>query len=604
MRGLLVLSLLVGLIALPETVECRAPIWKVFCSGQPLFRGRIDPIVNPGGVATHTHKVAGGNHFSAAGTTQTALEVFQDQYSSTCTTCSIGKIDMSAYWHPDLYYQWPNNTFSLVPDGGLTVYYLSRAGSGNQSDPDWQPIPKGLRMLAGDAMRRSFSGSLEDRAVNYACLSSIKSPPREPNLFPTNNYTCDNGLRAQVFFPMCWDGVNLDSPNHKSHMAYPSGVDGGNCPDTHPVRIPGIFFEAFYSLKGFPHGQGFNPFVWSNGDPTGYGFHGDFLSGWNPDVMREALADPACDNGNPNMAFGNNVKACPPLAPYVQDTPQGGVCNLENPIPLTEDVGLGAPIAKLPGCNPLSYGPAPGAMCNSAPSDSYVAPVTQRFLLKSKNSGTYVSTPSNGKSGLFLTSSKPTLFEIWNSQKFASGVYLRNEGSTQYVSANGPDAQLFANRGAPDSYEGFNLISSPDSTNVKIQSNRTKNYVGIKGGLLFPNVTLADADIFQLEIPNGGDVGIIVGNIPQFSDTVGFIPTGSWPGSSTKSPTYRSSSSWDGIDTRGTSNIPTRVTSQSSQPRPSSQNSQGSQDSTENLMSRSVVVEISVVLASVCVLLM
>ncbi|WP_309624448.1 DUF1996 domain-containing protein [Methylibium sp.] len=38
-----------------------------------------------------------------------------------------------------------------------------------------------------------------------------------------------------VFFPQCWDGKNLDSPDHKSHMAYPS--DGG-CPRSHPVALP------------------------------------------------------------------------------------------------------------------------------------------------------------------------------------------------------------------------------------------------------------------------------------------------------------------------------------------------------------------------------
>ena len=41
--------------------------------------------------------------------------------ASTCTTASI-TIDKSAYWIPDLYYQWPNGTFSIVPVGGITVY--------------------------------------------------------------------------------------------------------------------------------------------------------------------------------------------------------------------------------------------------------------------------------------------------------------------------------------------------------------------------------------------------------------------------------------------------------------------------------------------------
>ncbi len=82
----------------------------------------------------------------------------------------------------------------------------------------------------------------------------------------------------QVYFPMCWDGVNVDSPDHKSHVSYPDRYNGGDCPATHPVRLPGLFYEAFYSVDQFPHGQGTQPFVLANGDPTGYGFHGDFVS--------------------------------------------------------------------------------------------------------------------------------------------------------------------------------------------------------------------------------------------------------------------------------------------------------------------------------------
>jgi hypothetical protein len=61
-------------------------------------------------------------------------------------------------------------------------------------------------------------------------------------------------------------------------MAYPSRYNGRDCPSTHPVRLPGVFFAAFYAVDKFPHGQGTQPFVLSNGDPTGYGFHGDFVS--------------------------------------------------------------------------------------------------------------------------------------------------------------------------------------------------------------------------------------------------------------------------------------------------------------------------------------
>ena len=69
------------------------------------------------------------------------------------------------------YYQWPNGTFSLVPDGGLTVYYIARSGNvgGPQYlNPNWQPFPKGLRMIAGDPWRRTYNKSnVEHNAISF-----------------------------------------------------------------------------------------------------------------------------------------------------------------------------------------------------------------------------------------------------------------------------------------------------------------------------------------------------------------------------------------------------------------------------------------------------
>jgi len=56
---------------------------------------------------------------------------------------------------------------------------------------------------------------------------------------------CVNGFRAQINFQSCWDGVNLYLDGN-SHVAYLSGIDYGVCPPTHPVPIPGLFFEYVF----------------------------------------------------------------------------------------------------------------------------------------------------------------------------------------------------------------------------------------------------------------------------------------------------------------------------------------------------------------------
>jgi len=58
------------------------------------------------------------------------------------------------------------------------------------------------------------------------------------------------GLNARVHMPACWDGKNLDPPDHTSHVAFLSDLDNGDCPSTHPIGFIKMFYEvqAFLSL--------------------------------------------------------------------------------------------------------------------------------------------------------------------------------------------------------------------------------------------------------------------------------------------------------------------------------------------------------------------
>jgi hypothetical protein len=52
----------------------------------------------------------------------------------------------------------------------------------------------------------------------------------------------------------CWDGKNLDTPDHKSHVAYGSGSGangGGNCPSSHPVKLPQVMYELMWNVSTF-----------------------------------------------------------------------------------------------------------------------------------------------------------------------------------------------------------------------------------------------------------------------------------------------------------------------------------------------------------------
>lgn len=151
---------------------------------------------------------------------------------------------------------------------------------GGPNEDEIKAFPKDFRMVAGDPFKRSFDDDFPSQAVSFVCLDYNAEPKPETNEFPNEN--CPDGLRVQVFFPSCWDGENLDSDDHKSHVAYPEAgaFNDGSCPESHPVHLVSIFYEVIWNTGTFAdqwYGDS-QPFVLSNGDPTGYGFHGDFVS--------------------------------------------------------------------------------------------------------------------------------------------------------------------------------------------------------------------------------------------------------------------------------------------------------------------------------------
>lgn len=122
-------------------------------------------------------------------------------------------------------------------------------------------------MVTGDPNVRNNTGSPASKAISWLCLNyDDNQGPQTPGISSTN---CPEGLRAQVFFPSCWDGINLDSPDHSSHMAYPDGIDNGVCPRSHPHHLVSIFYEVLFSVDPYNKlGLG-GSFVLATGDKTG-----------------------------------------------------------------------------------------------------------------------------------------------------------------------------------------------------------------------------------------------------------------------------------------------------------------------------------------------
>ena len=82
--------------------------------------------------------------------------------------------------------------------------------------------------------------------------------------------------------PSCWNGEPFDISNPAGHMSYPvaDGISGCQAP-YNVARFPQIFVEYWLNIQTFDglYSANDSPFVLAMGDPTGYGFHVDFVSG-------------------------------------------------------------------------------------------------------------------------------------------------------------------------------------------------------------------------------------------------------------------------------------------------------------------------------------
>lgn len=352
--------------ALLASVNGADAFWRMICN-KPITTARLDPIISPGSVSMHTHSITGPSSFDQSST-------FESLRAADCTTCTVQE-DRSAYWVPQLYYVRSDGQYQAVKQvGGVTVYYLQR-GTPN-ADGKYRAFPAGLHMIAGNPFRRSYDASdIEQEQIGFSCLGGTGYTKTLQGMS-----NCPNGLRAEIFFPNCWDGVNLDSPDHKSHMAY-SGKDGnGACPSSHPVKLISIFFEAMWDINAFAGGwwNGTSaPFVFAQGDPTGYGSHGDFLSGWNESFLQSAID--TCTNNS------GRLEDCPV---FNLQYDVAAKCSWTGTSLIQENVF--GPRATLPGCNPISFGPL------AAPVKPLSCPDGSLVVLPSAASTPVVQLPTHG----------------------------------------------------------------------------------------------------------------------------------------------------------------------------------------------------------------
>lgn len=246
--------------ASPPPLEGGLGEFVAFCPAS--HRLRDDPIVFPGLPGqSHLHSFFGSDATDAFATLGTLL--------AGDTTCDP-VTDRSAYWVPTLL----DGGVELEPEQA-TFYYTTA----NDVPGSLRPFPPGLRILAGTPTRTGPDGPSR---YKWSCRGAAASSTAD-------FVTCPAGHQLELLlaFPDCWNGSDLDSPDHKAHMAYSAG---GTCPSSHPVPVPRLEFKLRYPTSGGPGiriagGSGATAHHGGNG----YSAHGDFFNAWLPGELEARI---------------------------------------------------------------------------------------------------------------------------------------------------------------------------------------------------------------------------------------------------------------------------------------------------------------------------
>jgi len=237
-----------------------------------------DPIVYPGQTgAAHLHTFIGNTSVDAFSTVDSIA-------NKGNSTCAGGTLNRSSYWFPAMI----DTGRPLVPASSV-VYYKGHYEF--DSSAVVQPMPHGLRMVSKGAKNTDPATT----GARYVCYGANGELPTWKNTITqaVADGTCKVGgdFVMMAVFPFCWDGVNLDSPDHASHLS--AVVQDGtapfakHCPTTHPVVLPAISYNIHYTI---PDDQAVSRWRLSSDMdamlPAGISGHADYFIGWDTDILQ------------------------------------------------------------------------------------------------------------------------------------------------------------------------------------------------------------------------------------------------------------------------------------------------------------------------------
>lgn len=214
-----------------------------------------DPIVYPGRPGlSHDHSFVGNTTTNASSSLSSLL--------AGATTCERPG-DTAAYWMPTLFVDAQPVTPTFAQ-----IYYRRRTMRHVEA------FPPGFRMIAGSS-KATAPQALRITYWNCGADGGV----RPTSSVPTCPDAGRHALRLHVTFPSCWDGKNLDSTDHQSHVAYPVS---GRCPARFAHALPQISLIYRYPVTGAGNV--------SLASGSEFSAHADFFNAWRQSDLQALVA--------------------------------------------------------------------------------------------------------------------------------------------------------------------------------------------------------------------------------------------------------------------------------------------------------------------------
>ena len=283
-----------------------------------------DPIVYPGQPGkSHLHQFFGNTGTNASSNYQS----LRTTGGSTCTRSTGTSPQRSAYWMPAMMDgagnvvkpDWINTYYKRIPASDPKCQRTVDPNSPTVAGPNVGQcieMPNGLRFILGYNMATGLGGPLSaDQnansdfwAMGFDCVThdignQVSYTGTQHSIAAiVASGKCPVGawLRAFVRFPICWDGKNLDTADHRSHIVY--GFNLG-CPTDHPYEVPEIAIQSYYTVDEHLATWHLSSDEMLSNGVAGQTLHMDYWEAWSPAL--KDLWNANCIDGHLTCSSGN-----------------------------------------------------------------------------------------------------------------------------------------------------------------------------------------------------------------------------------------------------------------------------------------------------------